>query len=96
MCAALTSHQLAETNIEIALEAFRELVVGWRSPTQAHSSPKVGDGLPDFNNSDAKLKYLRHDDARLEKQCKVKHQHTRVLDKTPHQCGKSLDSLAKS
>ncbi len=48
-----------------------------------------------FENSDEELKYLQREDARLEKQCKIKSLRTRVLGKNTHQRGESLNALAE-
>jgi hypothetical protein len=59
-----------------------------------HPIPKEGEA-PLLENSDEELDYPCRKNTRLEKQCNIERLCARVLGKNTHQCGESLDALAK-
>ncbi len=52
--------------------------------TLAHPIPEKDDALLTFEDFNEELEYLRCENARLEKQCKIEHLRTPVLGKATH------------
>jgi hypothetical protein len=96
-CVATASHH----KINLAKKVYRAAdpsagpLASQRSATLAYLTPKEDNAPPNFENSEEELKYLRREDAYVEKQHEVEPLRTQVLGKATYQCGELLDVFAK-